>query len=139
MENANGTNGTASFTITNLDPSLTYNLDLFGTRNVASLRSTLYQVTDAFSTQDFTLQTSGAGSGSNGALGNDDTIARFTGLVPDDAGSLLVSVNFVNTNGNTFGYLGALKLESVPEPSTGLLVITACVGLVSMRRRRATL
>lgn len=139
VENANGTNGTASLTITNLDPSLTYNLDLFGTRNVASLRSTQYQVTDAFGTQSFTLQTSGTGSGSNGSLGNDDDIARFTGLVPNEAGSILVSVNFVNANGNTFGYLGAAKLVSVPEPSTGLLVITACLGLVSARRRRATL
>ncbi|MES2571887.1 MAG: PEP-CTERM sorting domain-containing protein [Verrucomicrobiota bacterium] len=138
VENGNGTNGTASFTLNNLNPGFLYNIDIFGTRNTASVRNTLYSITDAFGAHSFTLQTSGAGSGFNGALGNDDTVAGFTGLAPDALGNLTVNVSFVNSAGNTFGYLGAAQItEVVPEPGVTVMLATGLLGLLTVRRRRS--
>ncbi|RYD81219.1 MAG: hypothetical protein EOP84_11345, partial [Verrucomicrobiaceae bacterium] len=112
VESAGGTTGTASLTFTNLNPARAYDLALFGTRNTPSIRNTQYTVVDGKNvTRSVTLQTSGAGSGSAAyPEGNDDTITMLTGLAPDANGRLTLSVARVNTNGNIYGYLGALQL-----------------------------
>ena len=129
-----GTNvGTIVFS--DLNPTTTYNLELYGTRDNTEIRTTLYTATGGTGVpQTATLQTSGAGAGANGATGNNNTIVALNGLTPTAAGLLSLTVQ---TNNGTFGYIGSAALtdtSAVPEPaSLGLLGLG---GLSLIRRRR---
>lgn len=130
----NGSN--ATLTLTGLDPSLTYNLGLFGTRgDTDEVRTTRYAIADLNGTQTFDLQTSGPGIGVNGGFpnnnGNDSTVVRFENLVPDASGELELTVSIVNGG---YAYLGAIELTSVPEP--GSVLLGGLGGLVLLTRRR---
>ncbi len=126
------TSGTQSLTLTlgGLDPTKTYNLDFFGTREQTATRQTLYTVVDNVGSSNQVLTTSGTAIGDGGYDGNNDTVASFTNLVPN--GSNQISFSFT-TNNSTFGYLGAMRITAVPEPSA---VIVGAVGILVLLRRR---
>ena len=131
--------GTASILISGLDQSMTYDFSFFATRNTTETRTTLYTITDNIGIHTVTLQTSGAGIGTNSAEyptgqpnGNDDEIVSLTGMVPNSSGEL----NFMlsNVNGG-FSYIGAMEITSVPEPTAALLGGLAAFGFAFTRRR----
>lgn len=128
-----GQQGIASMTFYDLDPTLTYNFKMFGTRAENEVRKTEYSITDINGTHQFLLQTSGAGVGAGGANGNNDTFAYLTGIVPDETGSITLTVRVAESN---FGYIGAMELTAVPEPSTTLLLLAAGSGAWIVYRRR---
>ena len=126
------TTSSSSFNLEELDPSKTYNLSFFGTRDTSSVRETRYTVAGLGGPSSQVLQTSGAGAGSGGGTGNDDTILTFTGIVPDASNS--ITVTYAVESGG-FGYLGVLGVEVVPEPGTQALL--GLGGLTLLRRRTA--
>lgn len=132
----------ATVTITGLNPALDYDFQLFGTRETANgtdTRWTRYSITGDAGSQIAWLQTSGAGSGSAAKPnGNDDTFATFSGISPTAGGTItLTFTGFTTENGatGTFGYLGAMSITAVPEPSTALLA-GSMLGFALLRRRR---
>lgn len=128
-----GQEGIATMTFFGLDPSLVYDFKMFGTRAENEVRRTLYSITDINGTHDFLLQTSGAGIGDGGYNGNNNTFAYLTGIVPDDTGSITLTVKVDTSN---FAYLGAMELTAVPEPGTAMLLGAAgLVGWIVYRRR----
>ena len=96
---------TGGLMLRELDPSATYTLRLFASRDDDETRLTTYRVTGA-TTAEATLQTSGAGSGSSGN-GNDDDIAELTGVRADPYGHLFIDVEL--TEGR-YAYLSLLEL-----------------------------
>jgi PEP-CTERM motif len=121
----------ATITLTNLDPALTYNFDLFATRNATDIRVTNYAITDVNGLHTVDLQTSGTGAGTGAYQGNDDTIAQLYGIVPTSGGVVTLTVN----RPNSFAYIDAIGITAVPEPATFGLVGLA-VSLLGFRRRR---
>lgn len=117
-------------TIGGLDNTEVYELNFFGTRDTAATRETIYSVTGGGST---VLQTSGTGAGSSGT-GNDNTIASISGLSPNASDQIVFSFT---TDNSTFGYLGAMSISVVPEPSAyGLIAGALALGWIMVRRRR---
>jgi hypothetical protein len=121
----------ASWTLSGLDGTKVYELRFFGTRETGGDRFTRYTVTDGNGAQSATLQTSGAGAGTNVATGNDDDFAVLGGLVADSNGDISFDLS-VESGG--FGYLGLLEIVIVPTPGAGLALGAA--GTLAMRRRR---
>jgi hypothetical protein len=102
--------GGAAIRISGLEPGLMYNLRMFGTRESTSTRITRYTVTDANGDHSVELQTSGAGIGTGGYDGNNDTIVGLYNLMPTAAGELYLDVAIV-TGG--FAYLGILEITAI--------------------------
>lgn len=97
----------AGFQLTGLTPGLSYDLRLFGTRESAETRITRYTVIGA-SERSRLLQTSGVGIGGGGAYnGNDDRVATFRRVVPDEYGQVFVEVE---RTAGAFAYLGVVEL-----------------------------
>lgn len=112
-----------TLTIKGLTPGITYDLDLFGTRNSGSNRVTGYSVTDIFGTHSETLQTSGTGAGAAGSLGNDDDIISLTGLVPNENNELVLTVSIEDLS-SAFAYLGIMRITEggpIPPPPNVLI------------------
>lgn len=118
----NGTPGiTGTIRIYGLDPSATYKLRMFATRDVAETRTTQYSVTDVNGFHSVTLQSSGAGTGSmlyGVTNGNDHTIAALNGLVPDAYGDLDLSVSEV---AGLYAYLGILEIAYADQAPAFML------------------
>ena len=132
------TTGSSSFLITGLDSTYLYYLNLFGTRATTIDRVTRYTALGGNGTFEGLLQTSGTNIGSDGAYdGNDDTIIRLSGIRPNASGQILVGVQAYSGG---FGYLGALEIGVLPEPSTmGLLGLGGLAFAGALRRRRSAL
>lgn len=74
---------TPQITLGGLDPSKTYDLSFFATRDTSGTRTTTYTVAAVSQT----LQTSGSGAGSAAVPnGNDDTVVTLAGLAPTAGG-----------------------------------------------------
>ncbi len=127
----NGTVGSSTLTITGLNPSGLYDFALFGTRNTAETRFTRYSVTDTNGLHFSDLQTSGAGAGTS-STGNNDDLAALNGLVADGSGNLTLTVQAQTSN---FGYLGAMRITAVPEPTAPLLLGLGGLAFLARRRR----
>lgn len=128
---------TATLTLTGLNPALTYNFQIFATRETTEVRTSLYTITDINGLHSLSLQTSGPGIGANGYNGNNNKFANFTGLVPTGAGTITMTVASATNN---FAYIGTMQVTAVavPEPGTvALLGAAGLTGLVVYRRRRA--
>ena len=161
VDNTLGTTGPASragFTISGLDPSLSYTFKLFGSRNATDARYTHYFLTGS-NTGYGLLQTSGTdiGSGNAGSIsgnsdtgkynGNDANILTISGVNPTVGGN--ISLSFFgtttsaslaatpNANGNSLGYLNFMEVAAVPEPSGFSLLAAGLIGLWATHRRRA--
>tara|TARA_B100000609_G_scaffold199645_1_gene205404 strand:+ start:1809 stop:3569 length:1761 start_codon:yes stop_codon:yes gene_type:complete len=95
--------------VTGLDPSKTYTLTLFGSRDWGSeTRVTRYEVSGA-KTTSASLTTSGKGIGANGTYsGNEKSLAVVKSVKPDQWGKLHIELV---TEKGSFSYLSLLSLE----------------------------
>ncbi|WFB36873.1 PEP-CTERM sorting domain-containing protein [Kiritimatiellota bacterium B12222] len=132
----NGSTGTLTFN--GLDDSLTYNLVVTGARTTNTNRFTRYGVSGLNSQ---ILQTSGnsplAGVGVNW---NNNSVVTFSGISGVSSFSLTVEGNGAADFGgsNQFGYINALELRAVPEPTSLLLLgVSGLVAFSFVRRKRA--
>jgi len=153
-----GPTSRAGFTISGLDPSLSYTFNLFGSRNHTSARYTHYFLNGS-NTGYGLLQTSGTdiGSGNAGTIsgntdigkynGNDANILTISGVNPTAGGNISLSffgtststslATTPNANGNSFGYLNFMEVTAVPEPSGFSLLAAGLIGLWATHRRGA--
>ena len=119
------------FQIQQLDPSKTYNLTFFGSHKFNSNNTTRYTIYT-----DGTFSTPVASAdllvGVN-ADHNRDTVVTISGLSPQASNILYVGFAGAGSGG---GYLNALQVTAVPEPSTLLLVAGAAAALCFGFRRR---
>jgi beta-glucanase (GH16 family)/lysophospholipase L1-like esterase len=101
--------------ISGLNPSLTYDLRLFGSRNTVDTRETSYAVYGAATNPPVVLQTSGVGSGINGSVGNDRSAAVFSSVRPNAYGDIFIDLNVqrVSGNNNYFAYVNAMELTAL--------------------------
>ncbi|TWT78126.1 hypothetical protein Pla123a_09160 [Posidoniimonas polymericola] len=131
------TQSSASFSLTGLNPTSTYDLEFFATRDTGGARRTQYRATDANgSVLSAILQTSGGGAGSAAhPNGNDDDTVSLLGLVPGGGNSIMIDML---TNEGGFSYVGILGIteHSVPEPTSAMLLSLGGVLAARIRRRR---
>lgn len=90
-----------------LDPAQSYTLRLFAAREDPQTRVTSYTVHGEGAPVSATLQTSGAGAGSEAAPTNDDSVLEFTGLSADAYGQLHMDLS---RESGDFAYLSALEI-----------------------------
>lgn len=133
--NSDGSTGTLTFG--GLDDGSTYDLYFYGARVTTSSRFTTYAVGGS----SVELQTSGSGIASNSTDNwNDDTVVGLTGISPS-SGQIVVNVTANSASGgggsDTFGYVNAMRITQVPEPSAALLGGLGVLGLLGRRRRQA--
>ena len=108
------TNGTLK--LTGLDTNMTYALTFFGTRSNVSTRVSRYSATSGNGAIYSVTQTnSGTGAGAEGYNGNNHHTDRIPGLRPNSAGEIPVALDVDTQSGNTFAYLGILKIEQIAE------------------------
>jgi lysophospholipase L1-like esterase len=109
------TNTPATVTISGLNPAMTYDLSMFGSRNTTEVRISQYSVTDANGPHATTLQTSGPNIGGAGYNGNNSTIANLTALQPSATGTLTLTVQ---PTVSTYSYLGVLSITEAAPVTT---------------------
>lgn len=122
----------STFEIQNLDPNKTYNLAFYGSHKFNAEPTTVYSVyTDnTYSTLVDSASLDVHESGSPW-LHNEDTLATIRGLSPQT--SNILYVKFEGSAGGD-GYLNAMRIQEVPEPTAALMV--GVWGLISATRRR---
>ena len=128
--------GTRNVRFYNLAATTSYTFTIFGARDSTQTRVTSYSlINDAAGSalDSGTITTSGTGVGT-GSNYNNDTVLVLTGTTDADGE---IFVQYTATTGD-FGYLNAISITQVPEPSTyalfaGLLALTS----IAVRRRRA--
>lgn len=125
--------GTRNIRLITLDPSKTYNFQIYGAREASETRITDYVVTGTNSASG-SLTTSGTGIGSGAANYNNDTILTINGISPTAEGRITIEYA-VNTG--SFGYLNAFTVTEVPEPAAGMAFGFGLFGLTLLRRRRS--
>lgn len=126
-----GPNIRPAFLLTGLDATKSYNLTFYASRMVTvptDIRTTEYVVTGGIS-----------GSSILNALNNVTNVATTFGISPDPQNEILIELFPAadNNNSNHFTYLGVMKVEVVPEPTSALMVASG-VGILALRRRRRT-
>jgi hypothetical protein len=117
------------FKLTSLDPLLTYDFTFYASRTgVGDNRETQYTVTGASSGIVFL----------NVANNIDNQVTLF-GMVPDAFGEINIRLTPGpnNNNSNHFTYLGVLKIDAIPEPSSVLLLLGGMTFMGLKRKRRA--
>ena len=127
------TTGTDTFKISGLNPSYTYDFNFFGSRIFdGTQRTTTYSATGVGGPVSTTaLATTGTNIGADGILdGNNNTFRSLTGISPNASGEITITI--AATSGG-FGYLNAMEMTVVPEPSAALL---GAVGFLALLRRR---
>ena len=115
------------FKLTNLDPTKAYNFTFYASRTgVNDVRETGYTVTGGIS-----------GFAALNVSNNVNNVAQVFSITPDAAGEILISLapTANNNNANHFTYLGVLRMDVIPEPSTALMLVSG-VGMLMMLRRR---
>lgn len=122
----------ARFEIQGLDPTKTYNLSFYGSQKFNSNASTVYSV---YTDNTYTTLVASTSLNVHQAdmpwLHNRDTVATLTGLAPQT--SDILYVQFTGSAGGS-GYLNAMQITAVPEPTSALLAASV-VGLAVARRR----
>jgi PEP-CTERM motif len=120
----------SKFQIQGLDPAKTYDLTLFGSHKFNNDNTTRYTVytDDTFTTPVASADLLVGVDGNH----NRDTVATISGVAPQ-TGNILY-VGFAGANGGS-GYLNALQLTAVPEPSALLLLMSGAVLACGFRRR----
>ena len=110
------TQTSATLILTNLDAAANYRLRYFATRNIASSRVTRYITTGGNGSFTNDQATSGAGIGSGGYDGNNNTIVSLSSVTPDASNQIQVGV-IAQTGG--FGYLGIMEITANHPPVAG--------------------
>jgi len=100
--------GTASMTLSGLNPYQQYDLRFFGTRQATDARNTTYSALGVNGTKSVVLQTTGTGIGAGGYNGNNNKIVDLQDVQPQADGTLVIQVKA--TAPGTFGYLGILEI-----------------------------
>ncbi len=103
-----------SFKLTGLDVELTYNLTFYASRlGAGDVRET-----------GFTVSGENSDYAALDPANNIENVATVNGIIPDTAGEIIISMEPTanNNNGYHFIYLGALKIEKIPEQSPVIFV-----------------
>jgi PEP-CTERM motif len=117
------------FQIQQLDPAKRYNITFFGSHKFNNDNTTRYTI---YTDGTFTTPVASADLlvGVDNSH-NRDRVVTISSLAPQ-AGNILY-VGFAGANGGN-GYLNALEITAIPEPSTMLLVAGASALIFSLRR-----
>lgn len=121
-------NYVTAFSFSGLNPSLTYSLNLWGSRTTSTTNTWqdgLISVTTGVASggSSFTLQ--------DGAAGN----VLVVTFVPDVTGVFTFTFDKASNSGSGSAALNALEVSVVPEPSSLLLIATGMCLLFGIRRR----
>jgi hypothetical protein len=122
-----GANIRPAFSVTGLDPAKKYNFTFYASRTgVSDIRTTEYVLTGGIT-----------GSTVLNVTNNISNVASAFNITPDAENEILVELFPAadNNNGNHFTYLGVMKVEVVPEPTSALMIASG-VGILALRRRR---
>ena len=114
-------NITAQMRIEGLMGDGLYDLTFYGSRNTGT--DQFMDVTIGETTQSY----NGRGTAGEG-------LTTFSSVAANGDGEILV--DFDIPSGTSFGYLGAIQVVAVPEPSTAALLCFAAAGLLFVLRRR---
>ncbi|MGV3530968.1 MAG: PEP-CTERM sorting domain-containing protein [Chthoniobacteraceae bacterium] len=127
-------NITPKFKLTGLDPAKAYNFTFYASRMVNGS-------TEDRTTQ-YVLTGSAVGSTQLNPLNNVNNVAQLFNVIPDpvadtEFGEVLVELFPGETNANQykFAYLGVMKVETIPEPTSALMIASG-IGILAVRRRR---
>jgi hypothetical protein len=121
----------STFQIQNLDPLLTYNLTFFGSHKFNTDNSTRYTVyTDNTFSVPLLFADLVVGVGN---AHNRDTTVTLAGISPQIGNTLYVG--FDGSDGISSGYLNALQIEVVPEPTIFSMMLLGGLALRFIRRR----
>jgi len=115
----------ASLTFNNLDPTASYRLRLFGTRDTTETRVTRYTVTGGNGPFTTDLTTSGTGIGAGGTNGNNNTISSISGVTPNGGSQIQVAVTRLT---GAYAHLGIIELMANRSPAAQALSFNATVG-----------
>lgn len=133
--------------VSGLNPNLSYDLRFFGSREAATTRQTSFQVYGASSNAPAILQTSGSGTGINGATGNSRAVAEVTSVRPNTYGDIFIDVSsLAQTNvSDVYAYLNAMEIVSLtpyeswarskgltPGVDSGFAAVNAATGLSNL-------
>jgi len=142
------TNSAASMTLSGLDPSKTYDIEIFSSYSSGSggRGSEILTMTDAngavegfnvFTDPDTSLGTSvNWATNIEGINGQEGWIGWF-GLTPNASGVITLDIAMGSDDINPRGALNAMQINVIPEPSTyAALFGLAALGMVIYRRRR---
>jgi len=139
-----GSGATPTFKLTGLNPTFTYNLRFFASRNWAGeTRITRYTVTGVNGTFTADLTTSGNNIGHDGVYdGNDNRAASVNRVTPTAAGEIIVQLSALS---GAYSYINAMEITSAePIPTLtewGMMALAALVVLAAaqgiLRRRVA--
>jgi hypothetical protein len=120
-----------SFKLTGLDLGSSYSFTFYASRTgVSDNRETGY-----------TINGGNSGFTAFNAANNVDGIsATVPGIVPTGSGEITISLapTANNNNANHFTYLGVMRVDVVPEPSSWLLALSGVGLLLLVNRRRSS-
>lgn len=118
----------STVTFSNLTIDTAYNFTFYASRmGGTENRNSRYTLTGAGSPQFAELN----------AANNIGDVVTISNVMPDEFGVITLDVG-VGTGNNTiqgFYYLGVVEINSIPEPGSALLALSA-MGLAAIRRRR---
>ncbi|PIB34631.1 hypothetical protein BFP72_04005 [Reichenbachiella sp. 5M10] len=97
--------------VSGLDQSSTYNFEFFGSRNKSGDRTTIFGV--------------GGQTSSLQAAFNTNDVARIEGVIPDENGELVISVeNISGSSGYSVAYLNSMVIEAISQEGLAPLAPT---------------
>ncbi|WP_309396825.1 PEP-CTERM sorting domain-containing protein [Cerasicoccus maritimus] len=116
---------TMTVTLSNLDVGLTYDLTMFSSRASTSSRITQFELTAGTLSGNTVVQLQ--------TMNNQGNTVGFSGVTPDVSGNITFEVQ----QNTSFGYINALEITAVPEPSTYVILMGVCgLGFALWRRRQ---
>jgi hypothetical protein len=133
----NGTTDVGRFQIQQLTPGQEYDLSFYGARQFTNANTqTRYSVFDDSSYTNL-LGSVTVTHGDGGSNGNITDVGTISGLIGPSNANNIFYVQFEGVNTSTAGYINAMSITAVPEPSTyALLAGVLALGLIVLRRRR---
>ena len=129
-----GADNRVRFELQGLDPTLLYTLTFFGSHKFSNDDATVYSVytdntyTTLVDSVSLNVQVPGSPH-----LHNRDSVGVLDKLAPQTGDTLYIQ--FVGSNGD-LGYLNAVQVVGVPEPSSFLLLLGSGLGLLLLLKRR---